>query len=331
MHIASSRLAQLQAIIPVLAVATAYYITGRLSLLLAIPPGYATAVWPPAGIALAGVLVCGIRVWPGIVLGSLLINIWTSFDTTSVVAVLMSVALATSIGAGAALQALVGAFLVRRRVGYPTALEQGKEVSTFLLLGGPVSCLISATVGVATLLLGGVIPWAMTLFSWWTWWIGDTVGVLIVTPLMLTWTAEPRQIWCRRRLTVAVPLGMTLALSVVFFAYTSALERDHLRLSFERRASTLVHTLQNRLDGYLDVLFGIERFYASSREVDRQEFRTFVQNAFSRNAGLQALSWNPLVLDVERSAYEEAARRDGYTDFQITERNAQGQDRKSVV
>ncbi|HEY7492646.1 MAG TPA: MASE1 domain-containing protein, partial [Candidatus Tectomicrobia bacterium] len=124
-------------IVLVLVIATAYCVTGRLSLLLAIPPGYATAIWPASGIALAGVLVCGYGVWPGIVLGSFLVNIWSCFDTANSLTMLMSVGLAISIGLGAALQALLGAFLVRRYVGFPNALERDRDISLFLVLGGP--------------------------------------------------------------------------------------------------------------------------------------------------------------------------------------------------
>src|SRR5207245_6994480 len=70
-------------IVLVLVIATAYWVTGRLSLLLAIPPGYATAIWPASGIALAGVLLCGYGVWPGIVLGSFLVNIWSCLDAAN--------------------------------------------------------------------------------------------------------------------------------------------------------------------------------------------------------------------------------------------------------
>ena len=140
-------------------IAAAYWATGRLALLLAIPPGYATAIWPPAGIAFAAILLYGARVWPGIVLGSFLVNVWTAFDTTTVVSLLTSIALPTSIGMGTALQALVGVGLVRRVVGFPTALDQGRHVAAFLVLGGPVSCLIGATWGVTSLLAGGIIPW----------------------------------------------------------------------------------------------------------------------------------------------------------------------------
>src|SRR2546429_6637117 len=92
-------------LVELIAIAAAYYAVGRLGLLLAIPPGYATAVWPASGIALAGTLLFGYRVWPGILLGSFLINLRTSLDTTSTASILNTTALAASIGMGASLQA----------------------------------------------------------------------------------------------------------------------------------------------------------------------------------------------------------------------------------
>jgi PAS domain S-box-containing protein len=298
---------------------------GKFGLLLAIPPGYATAIWPPAGIALAAILLYGSRVWPGIVLGSVLVNIGTAVETTSIAVLLKSVALAMSIGLGAALQAVAGAYLVRRYVGFPSALTREREIGAFLVLGGPLSCLINATMSATMLWLGGKIPWVLTPLTWWTWWVGDTIGVLIVTPLILSWVAEPRQSWRHRRLALTLALVGTLALAVVFFEYTSSRERERLRLIFERQTNTIAHTLQDRLDDYLDVLYAIESFFTSTPGVTRQEFHTFVQGALARHPGLQALSFDRRVPDAQRAAYEEAVRRDGYPNFQITEQNAQGQ------
>src|SRR4029450_12508188 len=95
------------------AMAVAYYVVGRLGLLLAIPPGYATAVWPASGIALAGTLLFGYRVWPGILVGSFLINLRTSLDITSTAAILSTTALAASIGIGGSPPAISGGFLIR--------------------------------------------------------------------------------------------------------------------------------------------------------------------------------------------------------------------------
>jgi PAS domain S-box-containing protein len=305
-------------------IAVAYGATGQLALWLAIPPGYATAIWPPAGLAFAAILLCGARVWPGIVLGSFLVNVRTAFDATTGVALLTSLALPTSLGLGTALQALVGVWLVRRVVGFPTALDQGRQVAAFLLLGGPVSCLIGATWGVTSLLAGGIIPWPTGLVHWWTWWSGDTIGALVVIPLLLVWTAAPRPVWRRRQYTVVLPLGVAFVLVVIFFVHARAVEQARLQLDFERWAHTLADTLRQSLAGYLDALHVIESFYASAPEVRRHEFRTFVQRLFARYPGMQALSWDRRVPEVERSAYEAAMRQEGYPAFQITEQNAQG-------
>jgi len=314
-----------RSVVAVLTLAAAYVVAGWLGLWLAIPPGYATALWPASGLALAGVLIGGPRVWPGIWLGSFVVNLGTAFDATQAAALLTSVAIPTGIGVGATVQALVGASLVRRLVGFPSALTGGHEIATFLLLGGPVSCLVSATVGVTTLAVSGQIPWTLFAITWGTWWVGDAVGVLIATPLVLSWLAEPRAIWRRRRLSVALPLVGALALAIGVFVYTSAQERERLKLLFERQAETLAQSLQNSLDDYLDVLFAIESFHASSGQWDRQAFHTFVQREFARHPGLQAVSWDLRLPDARREAYEQAVRGEGFPDFQITEQTAQGE------
>src|SRR5436305_5313079 len=86
------------------ATAAIYFVAGKLSLLLAIPPGYATAVWPAAGLALGCLLLFGDWVWPGVVIGSFLVNFWTSLDTASFGAIIRSVVVPALIGSGAALQ-----------------------------------------------------------------------------------------------------------------------------------------------------------------------------------------------------------------------------------
>src|SRR6202051_2785902 len=98
----------------VMALAGAYVVVGQLSLLLAIPPGYAAALWPAAGMAVAALLVFGSRLWPGVMLGSFLVNVGTRFEMSTAWNLAQSLALPSAIGAGAALQAVAGAWLARR-------------------------------------------------------------------------------------------------------------------------------------------------------------------------------------------------------------------------
>ena len=167
-------------------VAVAYCLTGALGLLLAIPPGYATAVWPPSGVALAGLLWWGPRVWPGIWLGSFLVNVWVALTAPNAESSFTGLTVAASIGLGSTLQALLGAFLLQRWVGAARLFERGTAILAFAAIEA-VSCLLAPTWGLTTLSLAGVVDWATYFDSWRTWWLGDLVGVLIVTPVVLTW------------------------------------------------------------------------------------------------------------------------------------------------
>src|SRR5262245_11195437 len=255
------------------AMAAAYYVVGRLGLLLAIPPGYATAVWPASGIALAGTLLFGYRVWPGILLGSFLVNLQTSLDTTSTASILNTTALAASIGMGASLQAIVGAFLVRRFTHYPTAFVAARDIIKFLLLGGPVSCLVNATCSVTSLLLSGVVHPVDYLFHWWTWWVGDAIGVITFTPLILISAAKPAIFSHGRQ--VSLPLCLAFILVVIFFIFTNAWEQDRIKFEFDRRTDHLVQQLQEHFDNHILVLYSVENLYASSIPINRQRFKSF--------------------------------------------------------
>src|SRR5262245_60622596 len=137
----------------VLLLAATYGVVGRASVLLAIPPGYATPIWPAAGVALAALLIGGSRLWPGILMGSFLVN---ASRLIPGVPIGRSLLIAFAIAVGASLQALLGARLIRRFVGLPTELVREADIWKFLALGGPLSCVVSASIGVATLAAGGL-------------------------------------------------------------------------------------------------------------------------------------------------------------------------------
>jgi len=312
-------------LVEVLAVGVAYFVLGRLALLLAIPPGYATAVWPAAGVALAAVLMLGRHVWPGIAVGSFVVNVWTSFDAASLNTIFKTTSLPLFIGIGAALQALVGAQLIRRFVGYPNPLAKEQDVIKFLMLGGPVACLVNAAWGATILWFTGTISSAVFLFSWWTWWVGDTIGSLTFSPLALIWLAEPREAWRRRRLSVTRPLALTFGLAVVLFVYASRWEQNRLRLEFQRRTDAVAQELIRQVNRHIDALHSLESYYVSSGQITREAFRTFVQRVLSRHGGIRVFAWTPRVLDTDRAQFEAGVRREGLANFEITEENSAGE------
>jgi len=302
--------------------AVAYYGTAKLGLELAIPPGYATAVWPPAGIALAGVLLRP-RAWPGVVLGSFLANLPTALegDASSLI---RSGLVGFSIGLGAAAQAIAGSLLVRHFVGFPNSLADPRAVGLFYLLGGPVACLLNSTWGVATLVLAGVAQWRDVAFNWWTWWVGDVIGCLTVAPLILVWAARARGGSLRRPLAVCVPLLLVFASIVVLFLYTSRWESDRLRSDFERRAEGIASRVTGHVGVYVEVLRSVANLYSSTSVMNARAFHDFVAHPLARHPGIQAISWNVHVDDARREAFEASVRQQGYAGFQITERGPEG-------
>jgi len=178
--------------------AAVYFAAAKVSLLLAIPPGYATAVWPPSGIALAALLLWGRRLWPGIWIGSFAANV------TIEGAVLASVVIAT----GSTLQAYAIATLLGRRLGVPRRFERIQEVAMFvgLVVGGAV---IAPTVALLPLAIIYPLPAWDLASNWWTWWQGDACGMLLVAPLVLTWSA-PGMRWTREKVLEAIAFAVLL-------------------------------------------------------------------------------------------------------------------------
>ncbi len=189
-------------------IAAGYFVTGKLGLKLAYVHESATAVWPPAGIALAAFLALGYRLWPAILLAAFLVNLTTKG----------SVASSLGIAAGNTLEGLLGAWLVSRFAGGRNAFHRPQDVFKFAVLAGMLSTTVSATFGVTSLSLAGFADWNAFADIWLTWWLGDAVGALVVAPLLLLWTVVPRPQWNHGQALEAALLLVSLLLTgtVVF-------------------------------------------------------------------------------------------------------------------
>ena len=308
----------------VLGLALAYFLLGRLSLYLAIPPGFASSVWPAAGVALMALLLGGGRLWPGVLLGSFLVNFSTTLGEPAGVGLLRSAAVPAAIGAGAALQAWLGAWAARRWAGFPVSLSHSSRLFRFLALAGPVSCLVSPTVAVAGLRVAGLIAGSETIFQWWTWWVGDTIGVLVLAPMALAFTSEPRGVWRDRFRRVALPLLVGAATVVLLFFYARRQERRQLDLEAGQRALALAHAFEKHIDRSIDDVMSIEGLFAADPRVSRRAFGRFARRILERNPTFQALSWNPRVPQGERPAFEAAGREDGFLGYRFTEATGEG-------
>ena len=172
------------------ALAAVYFVAGKLSLQLAFVNASVTAVWPCTGIALAAFLILGYRVWPAILTAAFLVNLTT----------VGSVATSIGIAVGNTLEGVVGCYLVTRFGGGRHAFERAQDIFKFGCLAGMVSTIISATIGVTSLALGGFADWTMYGPIWCTWWLGDAVGAVVVTPFVLLWIENPRLNWTPKQM-----------------------------------------------------------------------------------------------------------------------------------
>jgi len=196
--------------------AAVYVASAKMGLRLAFVAEQVTVVWPPTGIALSAVLLLGYRIWPAITLGALIVNLTTNTPPVT------SLGIAT----GNTLEALVGAYLLNRVIGFRPSLERFRDFFGLIFFGAMVSTMVSSTIGVTSLCLTGMQPWERFGSLWGVWFLGDGMGDVIVAPLVLTLVAnESRRRLRSRDLPEFIALLILLAgLQVLVFGWRGPTE-----------------------------------------------------------------------------------------------------------
>jgi signal transduction histidine kinase len=189
----------------VLIIAGAYFGAAKLGQTLSYTASV-SAIWPPAGLGIAVLYLFGLRSWPGIFLGELLVNGQLLLEHTAI-------PVGSLIGqqAGNMAEVIVGAWLLRRLIGPRAALDRASQVGGMIVASGTATA-ISATVGTVSMLAGDVIQPSEAAKFWRTWLLGDTAGAVVVLPLVLTWLGDPVRAWRRIRTLEGVLLISSVAL-----------------------------------------------------------------------------------------------------------------------
>ena len=145
--------------------------------------------------------------WPGVLLGAFVANL-TAHQPAAV---------ALAVAAGNTLEAMTGAWLLRRFVGTPLSQSWQRSMLAVVVFGAVASTMISATIGVTSLCAGGLQPWSSFWTMWRTWWLGNAAGDLIVAPALLAFSARPRNLnWLHRVEIGALVAGLSITSVVVF-------------------------------------------------------------------------------------------------------------------
>ena len=186
----------------------AYFLAGKIGLGFAIVHVSASPVWAPAGMAIALLLMFGTSIWPAILAGAFLVNITTAGSLLT----------SAAIAVGNTLEGVLGAWLLQRFANGVHAFESPPDILRSALFAGFLSPIVSATVGVTSVMLGQYASFEEFAVIWLTWWMGDATGILIVTPAILLWTQHPRISWDhRQRLELGLLLLVLLVTCEVIF------------------------------------------------------------------------------------------------------------------
>lgn len=180
-----------------------YVVAATVGLTYAVVGNAISLVWAPSGIALAALLAFGYRMIFAVALGAFLANFWTG----------MPLGVAAAIATGNAAEASVGAFLLLRLAHFNSALERRRDVLALIILAAIVSTMVSASLGVGALVLGGIVSVNEYATAWTKWWLGDMMGVLVVTPALLVWLSRTQTALSRLKV-VEVILMMAALLAV---------------------------------------------------------------------------------------------------------------------
>src|SRR5258706_1395659 len=157
--------------------AAVYFFSAKFGLSLAYSVKQVTLVWPPTGISLAVLVICGVDLWPGIIIGAFMANFTTQEPLP----------LALAISFGNTLEAVIGVLLLKL-FGFKRSFERVQDVIIFIFFAAIVSTTISSTIGTTSLVIAGVGTWKNYFSVWLNWWAGDFLGDMIVAPALLVWS-----------------------------------------------------------------------------------------------------------------------------------------------
>src|SRR6266700_3405573 len=182
MDLSRRELPRLQLLLRLLLVFAFYLAAGKLGLSVPFTSGNVSPIWPASGVALASVLLWGYEVWPGIALAAFFVNFLSQIPAISSIGIAL----------GNTSSALLGGYLVRRFISDKPSFERLRDVLGLMAFGVAIAPMMAASVGATTIFLTHIRAWSGFSSACRIWWLGDAMGVLIVTPLFFTGRALTR-------------------------------------------------------------------------------------------------------------------------------------------
>jgi PAS domain S-box-containing protein len=184
-----------------------------------------------------------------------------------------------------------------------------------------LACVVSASVATAALWWSAALPAARLTAAWFTWWLGDSMGVLIGGPLALTIIGQPAADWRPRRRTLGLPLLATMVLLTAGMQELARVDQQRLQANFERDADRLASAAQERLAAPLYALQALHGAALANGELDHTSLHDASRWWLAQPLHLQAMGFSVRVPVARLSAFEAAARAQGLPQYRVFDRD----------
>ncbi len=178
-----------------------YFLGGLVGKQASFLSGSIALVWPPAGIALAAILLFGYRFWPGVALGAVLFSFMNGMPLGFFT---FGTALGNTMGA------VVCTFLLRKIINFDNAMERTRDVAGYIGLACFLGTTVNATFSVVSLIYGGTVSWPALFPMVLEWWVPNALAGLVVAPFLITWATPSALRWHPRLVVEAAVCGMGL-------------------------------------------------------------------------------------------------------------------------
>ncbi len=294
--------------------------------MLSVPPGYATLIWPPSGLALAAVILYGYESVLGIFFGAFLFNLSivhglsfeTGIDTTKInVPILIAI--------GSTIQPVLLMKAISYLYGAPAHFKKWADLAHLIFIITPVFCFVASTIGVLSLYYGGIVSAENFWSNWVTWWFGDYIGIVLFASLILFLPVFSNRIMWKGRvvtgLTIFSIYALMIPLGITIYAWKASTQFIYEKnlLTFQEQVVEAEKALMHRIDSYEFALKGARGFFLGSDYVSPDEWREYVGSLdVEKNfIGINGIGWIPKVSTSKLPEFLAWAKENKSPDFKI--------------
>jgi PAS domain S-box-containing protein len=307
--------------------AIGYWLFGYAAGFFAIPPGFASPIWPAAGFALLVGLHLGYRVLPGILIASFILNMNLSGNAWLEPTIAWLVPFA--IACGAVIQTALAIWLAEKVITFNANIASSKIIILLALTLVPATSLVSASMGITTLWLAGIMPDEVLVINWLNWWIGDSIGVFIFCPIIVAINLIGKNI--KTLIPFFIPYLVLNLVVIILFSQARADQVAKQQDIFDAKALGMRTAIIKQTDNILHASKTLTSMFSLFDFISFQQFQDYTVSIYDNIPGTHALSWIPEIPDAQRSIYEQKMSIELNEKYEFKERNTSGELVTAVV